>query len=126
MLKIAIRDARFKELPAAARIMTRAFWNDQIFGDMIHPLREQYPLDSDLYWLREQRVNFWNPHYKLLVAVVKDVEAPGGEKVIGIAEWERLGDGAKKRERGRYDPSKSDRTSSAGQNTYPRSPQETS
>lgn len=106
-VQFTIRDAQFKELPAAARLMTLAFWDDQIFGDLVHPKREQYPHDLDLYWLRERRVNFWNPHYKLIVAVIKDADAPGGEKVIGIAEWERLGDGAKALERAKLDPSMS-------------------
>ncbi|KXJ90432.1 acyl-CoA N-acyltransferase [Microdochium bolleyi] len=103
-VQVTIRNARFKELPTAARIMTLAFWDDQIFGNMIHPEREKYPLDSDLYWLRERRINFWNPHIKLLVATIKDADAPDGEKVIGIAEWERLGEGSRKLERTKLDP----------------------
>lgn len=106
-VEVTIRDAQFKELPTAARLMTLAFWDDQMFGDLIHPDREKYPLDSDLYWLRERRVNYWDPHYKLIVAVIKDADAPGGEKVIGFAEWERLGDGAKALEWAKLDPSMS-------------------
>lgn len=48
---VTLRDARFSELPAVARILSLAFWDDQIFGELIHRKRAQYPLDSDLYWL---------------------------------------------------------------------------
>ncbi|KAH8722883.1 hypothetical protein GQ44DRAFT_657805 [Phaeosphaeriaceae sp. PMI808] len=101
-----LRDVKWGELPGMARIMSLAFWNDQLFGEMIHPNREKYPKDSDLYWLRDARVNFWDRHYKFLVAVTPDTEAPGKEKVIGVAQWERFGEGAKKLglDRAEYDP----------------------
>ncbi|TPX18103.1 uncharacterized protein E0L32_011827 [Thyridium curvatum] len=100
-----LRDIKYHELPAMARVMSLAFWDDQLFGEMIHPGRGRYPNDSDLYWLRDARVNFWNRRYKFLAAVVQDPDAPGKEKVIGIAQWERLGTGAQKRDLARYDPS---------------------
>jgi GNAT superfamily N-acetyltransferase len=102
-----LRDVKWGELPGMARIMSLAFWNDQLFGEMIHPNREKYPNDSDLYWLRDARVNFWDRHYKYLVAVTPDTEVPGKEKVIGMAQWERFGEGAKKLDRAWYDPSMS-------------------
>lgn len=100
-----LRDIKYHELPAMARVMSLAFWDDQLFGEMIHPGRGRYPNDSDLYWLRDARVNFWNRRYKFLAAIVQDPDALGKEKVIGIAQWERLGNGAQKRDLARYDPS---------------------
>lgn len=103
-IEVTLRDARFSELPAVARILSLAFWDDQIFGELIHPKRAQYPLDSDLYWLRDARTNFWDHRYKFVVAVMPDATSPRGEKIIGIAEWERLGNGPKAMQRSRFDP----------------------
>jgi hypothetical protein len=100
-----LRKLKYHELPAMARILSLAFWNDQLFGEMIHPNREEYPNDSDLYWLRDARVNFWDRHYEFIAAVVQDPDAPGRGKLIGIAQWERIGDGAKRRDLAWYDPS---------------------
>jgi len=104
--EVTLRKARFSELPAVARILSLAFWDDQIFGELIHPKRDQYPLDSDLYWLRDARVNYFNPHYEFLVATIPDTNSARGETIVGIAEWERLGNGPRARQRSRLDPSK--------------------
>lgn len=101
---VVFRDAHYSELPAVARVMSLAFWDDHIFGARIHPHRDQFPLDSDLYWLRRARVNFWDYHYKFLVAVVPDENGAGSDKVVGIAQWERLGEGAKALDCAWYDP----------------------
>lgn len=93
MTEITLRTARYAELPEIARVMARAFWDDNLFGDLIHPHRDAHPADFDLYWLRRARVNFWDYRWTWLVAVAKD-EA-GKEVVAGIAQWARLGDGGK-------------------------------
>ncbi|KAH7030600.1 acyl-CoA N-acyltransferase [Microdochium trichocladiopsis] len=101
---VVYRDARYGELPAVAHVYALAFWDDHIFGHLIHPKRDQFPLDSDLYWLRRARVNYWDYRYKWLVAVVPDEKAAGGEKVVGVAQWERIGDGGKALECAWWDP----------------------
>jgi len=105
--RVVFRDAHYSELPAVARVMSLAFWDDHIFGALIHPHRDQYPLDSDLYWLRRARVNFWDYRYKFLVAVVPDERGAGSDRVVGIAQWERLGKGARTLDCAWYDPRES-------------------
>ncbi|KAH6962439.1 hypothetical protein BKA56DRAFT_597753 [Ilyonectria sp. MPI-CAGE-AT-0026] len=102
MSEIVLRDARFSELPEIAHVMAKAFWEDNIFGQLIHPHRNEYPDDVDLYWLRRARVNFWDYRWRWLVAVGKDES--GREVIAGIAQWERLGDGGKKLELWYLDP----------------------
>ncbi|RGP73715.1 hypothetical protein FLONG3_6263 [Fusarium longipes] len=102
MSQITLRDARYSELPEIAHVMSKAFWNDNLFGDLIHPRREEYPDDPDLYWLRRARVDFWDYRWRWIVAVTKDDS--GKEVIAGIAQWERLGDGGKKLECSYLDP----------------------
>jgi len=105
MAEIVLRDARYSELPEIANVMAQAFWNDNLFGDLIHPHRAQHPDDMDLYWLRRSRVTFWNWRWKFLVAVSKDAE--GKEVIAGVAQWGRLGDGGKVMDLWTLDPKSS-------------------
>ncbi|KAF4455586.1 hypothetical protein F53441_2110 [Fusarium austroafricanum] len=102
MSDIVLRSAKYSELPEIARLMSKAFWEDNLFGELIHPYREKYPDDFDLYWLRRARVNFWDWRWTWLVAVSKDEK--GKEVIAGIAQWARLGDGGKKLELWTLDP----------------------
>ncbi|KAF5646538.1 hypothetical protein F25303_5349 [Fusarium sp. NRRL 25303] len=102
MSEIVLRDAYYSELPEIANVMSKAFWGDNLFGDLIHPHRNEYPEDVDLYWLRRARVNFWDYRWKWLVAVAKDQN--GKEVVAGIAQWARLGEGGKRFDLKFYDP----------------------
>ncbi|KAH9903777.1 acyl-CoA N-acyltransferase [Xylariomycetidae sp. FL2044] len=102
---IKLRDARHGDLPAIAHVMTLAFWDDNLFGDLIHPHREQYPRDSDLYWLRRLRVNFWDYRSRFLVAVEEaDDDGKEEETIVGFSQWSRLGDGGKAMECHWLDP----------------------
>ncbi|KAJ4248404.1 hypothetical protein NW762_012741 [Fusarium torreyae] len=100
--EVVLRDAYYSELPEIAHVMAKAFWKDNLFGDLIHPHRNEYPDDVDLYWLRRARVNFWDYRWRWLVAVGKDES--GQEVIAGIAQWARLGDGGKKLELPYLDP----------------------
>lgn len=102
MGETTIRDASHGDLPRIAHVLAQAFWDDNLFGDLIHPHREEYPRDMKLYWLRRSRISFWDYRWKLLVAVDKDDR--GREVVVGCAQWSRLGEGAKKMECWRLDP----------------------
>ncbi|KAI1841471.1 hypothetical protein JX266_012311 [Neoarthrinium moseri] len=94
MQGIQLRDAYYSEIPAIARMSTLAFWDDDLFAILIHPHREKYPGDADLYWIRRARVNFWDYRRKWLVAVDKDEK--GTDTIVGVAQWERLGPGGKR------------------------------
>lgn len=102
MSEVVVRDARYSELPEIARVMAKAFWEDNLFGQLIHPHRNEYPDDVHLYWLRRARVNFWDCRWRWLVAVDKD--ETGREVITGIAQWARLGDGGKRLDRSYLDP----------------------
>jgi hypothetical protein len=102
---ITVRFARFSDLQHVARVMGAAFFDDDLFGDIIHPHRAQYPADVELYWLRRAYVNYWNYRWKWLVAVDTDA-ATGKEVVVGVAQWERMGSGGEALECAVWDPRK--------------------
>lgn len=104
MANITIREARYSELPRISHVLARAFWDDNLNGDLIHPRRNEYPDDVELYWLRRGRVNYWDYTWKWLVAVSHDEK--GSETIVGIAQWARLGEGGKKMRCAWYDPRK--------------------
>lgn len=104
MGEIILRTARYTELPGIAPIFKLAFWDDKLFGDLIHPHRDAYPGDMELWWLRRARVNFWDYTWQWIVAVEKDKD--GKETVVGIAQWVRQGKGGRKMQCAWYDPRK--------------------
>ncbi|KAI0126748.1 acyl-CoA N-acyltransferase [Xylariales sp. AK1849] len=95
------RDAHYGDLCQVATLLAKAFWDDPLFGDLIHPHRNQYPADTHLWWLRRARVLFWDRHRKWLIAT-RSID--GEEVIAGIAQWERLGDGGKKADYWLFDP----------------------
>lgn len=111
---LRLRAATFGELPAVARLMSLAFWDDALCGQRIHPHREAHPADVDLYWLRRARVHFWDRRWRWVVAVDKRGGGGGGgdgggeeegeEVIAGIAQWSRFGEGGRGLELGWFDP----------------------
>jgi hypothetical protein len=93
------------DIPSIARVMGQAFFDNSLFGDIIHPHRKQFPEDVNLYWLRRAYVDFWNYRWTWLVAVDKN-HSTGEDVVVGVAQWERLGAGGNKLECAIYDPRK--------------------
>jgi GNAT superfamily N-acetyltransferase len=66
-----IRRATWRDLPAIARVCTLAFWDDVLFGRLIHPHRHKYPRDNDLYWLRRLQCAYWDWSHVIFVAVTR-------------------------------------------------------
>jgi hypothetical protein len=103
-----IREAHFSDLPAIARVWHKAFLDDEIIGDLMHPHREQYP--EDVYWflLRGIRERFWDWRHQFIVVTTRDGNegTAGSETVVGAADWRRLGEGGRQRELWRADPRK--------------------
>jgi len=87
---IHVRRALFSEQSTIARVCGAAFWDDVLFGKLIHPLREQYPRDSDLYWLRRIQTDWWDWSHVFLVTTSVDTRT-GREVVSGQAHWSRIG-----------------------------------
>jgi hypothetical protein len=105
MSAVIIRFAQYADLPAIGRVMGQAFFDDSLFGEIIHPHRQRYPEDVNLYWLRRAYADYWNYRWRWLVAVVKE-PATGKDVVVGVAAWERLGSGGETMECASYDPRK--------------------
>jgi GNAT superfamily N-acetyltransferase len=103
---ITLRPARWRDIPTIARLLSIAFHDDVLFGHTIHPHRNKYPQDTDYYWLRRGRVHYWDPSRRWLVATVRDA-ATGREEIVGQAQWERLGEGARRLGYGWFDPRES-------------------
>jgi ribosomal protein S18 acetylase RimI-like enzyme len=85
-----LRPATISDLSSIGRIWTSAFFDDEIIGHLMHPHRAQYP--NDVYWflLRGIRERFWNwRHQFIVVTILKD----GKERIVGAADWRRLGNG---------------------------------
>jgi hypothetical protein len=105
MSAVSIRFAQYADLPAISRVMGQAFFDDSLFGDIIHPHRTKHPKDVDLYWLRRAYADYWNYRWRWLVAVVKE-PTTGKDVVVGVAAWERLGSGGEELDCAVYDPRK--------------------
>jgi ribosomal protein S18 acetylase RimI-like enzyme len=101
--KLQLRAARITDLASIARVWTSAFFDDEIIGQMMHPHRNKYP--EDVYWflLRGIRERFWDWRHQFIVVIVDE---GSGEKIVGAADWRRLGKGGKKMELWRADPRK--------------------
>lgn len=95
-----LRPARFSDLSSIATVWAVAFFDDEIIGEIMHPHRDEYP--DDVYWflLQGVRERFWDWRHHFIV-VTDD------GKVVGAADWRRLGRGGEEMELGRVDPRRS-------------------
>ncbi|KIV81889.1 hypothetical protein PV11_04039 [Exophiala sideris] len=82
-----LRRARWSDLRGAARACSLAFWDDVLFGGLIHPRRNEYPLESDKYWYRRFVVDWWDWSHVYLVTTEK---VDGKEVITGFAHWSRI------------------------------------
>ena len=101
-----IRPALFSEQRELARVYTAAFWDDILFGDLIHPHRKEFPEDNELYWLRRIQVYWWDYTHHFIVSTAADKQ--GNEIIAGVAHWSRMGTGGRVAGLGWWDPRKSD------------------
>ncbi|EON66929.1 hypothetical protein W97_06333 [Coniosporium apollinis CBS 100218] len=76
--------------------------SQDLFGATMHPNRARYPDDMTLFWLRRLREHWydWTNHFWVAV----DTDEKGEEVVVGMAEWQRQGAGAKGMELNPLDP----------------------
>ncbi|KAF2035231.1 acyl-CoA N-acyltransferase [Setomelanomma holmii] len=97
--EIELRAARLSDLSSIANVWAAAFFDDEIIGEIMHPHRREYP--DDVYWflLRGIRERFWDWRHQFIVVT-------DGGKVIGAADWRRLGKGGERIELWRADPRK--------------------
>lgn len=87
-----LRCARPEDEPLLVSICTRAFFDDDLFGRVIHPFRKTYPDDVQIYWHETLRREWALPRTQILVAIEEPKDEQDMEIVVGLAIWERQGD----------------------------------
>lgn len=96
-----LRAARITDLTSIARVWAYAFFDDEIIGQMMHPYRNQFP--DHVYWflLRGIRERYWDWCHQFIVVTINK---GGKEKIVGAADWRRLGKGGERMELWKVDP----------------------
>jgi hypothetical protein len=84
-----IRLATPSDEPAMALLLATAFFDESLFGPVIHPYRHDYPDDVKIFWSERLRKAWQTRNEKLFVATTTGKEE---EKVVGVAVWQRQGD----------------------------------
>lgn len=87
-----LRPAEPSDEPAIASLCTRAFFNEDLFGRVIHPHRALYPDDVQIFWHEAVRSDWANPRNKVLVVVSPSSPSQPEDRVVGAAIWQRQGD----------------------------------
>ncbi|KID69000.1 uncharacterized protein G6M90_00g054370 [Metarhizium brunneum] len=83
---MAIREAKYSDLREMAEAAAAAFQDEELFGELMHPRRKEYPQDFVAYFER-RFLRHWNdPNCHLVVGLDKTTG-----KVVGCAQWERQG-----------------------------------
>lgn len=85
-----IRQATWSDIPAAASVSAAAFFDEDLFGPVMHPHRHRYPTHLSLWFLRQLRKDFFNPCCVMLIS--HPVSEPN--TITGVAVWGRKGPGA--------------------------------
>lgn len=101
--KPRLRLAKLGDLEGIARCWYDGFFDDEVIGEIMHPNRKQFP--EDVYWflLRGVRERYWDWTHQFIVATVEEA---GKERVVGAADWRRLGERGRERELWKVDPRK--------------------
>ncbi|ORY16826.1 acyl-CoA N-acyltransferase [Clohesyomyces aquaticus] len=101
---MTIRPARFTDHGAMSTVCCAAFFDENLFGHIMHPHRKEYPDDPALYWHAFVRDSWFDWRTHVFVAVAADEKNGGKEKVVGVSVWERQGAGGKEMELSQFDP----------------------
>jgi GNAT superfamily N-acetyltransferase len=88
------RLATWSDLLPASKVLAEAFHHDHMFGDFVHPRRNEFPNDVYLYWLRFLREAYCTEPGEYLVVSYKEAkkESPELERqeiITGVAHWVR-------------------------------------
>ena len=90
MPDIIVREAKPEEQVKMAKVAAAAFFDDEMFGGLIHPYRDQYPDDTYLYWLKRIHKSWNDPNSHFLVSVLPK-ENGEADEVAAWAQWVRKG-----------------------------------
>lgn len=98
---ITIRQATYRDLSNAGICLARAFNDDVLFGALIHPYRQRFPLQMSYYWLRRFQRDYWDYEQVIMVASTDhsatdtsssyQTSTEGNSKIVGVAQWHRQG-----------------------------------
>lgn len=102
MSQYELRPAQLSDLTSIARVWYRAFFDDEIIGEIMHPYRKEHPEDVYRFLLRGIRERFWDWRHQFWVVVAKDEHDK--EMIVGAADWRRLGQGGVAMELSSVDP----------------------
>lgn len=69
-----------------AEVAAAAFMNEELFGELMHPHRKEYPEDFILFFERKFWSHWYDPNHHFLVGLDKVTG-----KVVAVAEWNRQG-----------------------------------
>ncbi|KAH6638745.1 acyl-CoA N-acyltransferase [Boeremia exigua] len=84
-----IRFAQPSDEPSIAEICTRAFFDEDLFGRVMHPRRNEFPEDVQIFWHKSLQNDWSNPRNVVIVAVT--IDPANQEKIVGAAVWQRQG-----------------------------------
>lgn len=82
-----IRPATWSDLTPAAHCAASAFFDEELFGPIMHPHRHTYPGDMYLFFLRRLRREFFDPACLILVSYPSSSRSA----ITGVAVWEWRG-----------------------------------
>lgn len=99
-----LRPAKFSDHQAIAETCAAAFFDEDLFGRTMHPHRHDYPDGPALYWHRHIRDHWFDWRNKIFVAYKTDGKEGHQETIVGVAIWQRQGEGGKRMELSRIDP----------------------
>lgn len=103
---MSLRPARFSDLTELAELCCAAFFDEDLFGRVMHPHRHEYPNDPALFWHQFLLDHWFDWRNKAFVAITRDTKDGAREKIAGIAIWQRQGEGGRKLELNGLDPRK--------------------
>jgi hypothetical protein len=101
-----LRPARYSDHNTLATLCSAAFFDEDLFGRTMHPHRNEFPDDVALYWLQHIRTSWCDWRNRAIVAVTHD-QKTGQETIVGLAIWQRQGEGGKKMALSSVDPRES-------------------
>ncbi|KAH7128599.1 hypothetical protein B0J11DRAFT_525333 [Dendryphion nanum] len=99
-----LRDARFSDHQALAEICSAAFFNEDLFGRVIHPHRYEFPHDPTVFWLQHIRNHWFDWRNRMLITYNTDSLHTSSEIITGLAVWQRQGKGGEKLALRTWDP----------------------
>lgn len=100
-----LRPARYSDLTTLATLCSASFFDEDLFGQVMHPRRHEFPDDPALYW-HQHIQNLWFDWRNQPFAAVTRDEKDGQEKIVGLAVWQRQGEGGKNMALSNVDPRK--------------------